>query len=175
MIAMPPNIQTVAIYEENTSRRLGNLNTKASDEDLSDIEAWCLFSPVSFNPLVKHELKLEKLGRLPFDWDGFEAIPPYDESISNCYKFISRMPREVIDMMEDDQYISASNYGTIVLDLTNKKGEKVSIEFGKTKIGFYTNFADNNNWTLDSQLFNYNAISKDLKNAITKLVQNNLL
>src|SRR4051794_2672477 len=69
--------------------------------------------------------------KLEENWNGYDGIAPYMESIMNSIKFLERIPDDYIDKILLE-HIYPTNYGTIVIDLFNNN-EKVSIELGKTK------------------------------------------
>lgn len=166
---IPPQAVNVDIYNQiDETSYLSGISDKMAESQLRWSEYYSKIKPVIFSNTDFLLNRLKNLTLLPDDWDGFGAIPPYSESISNCIKFIKRLPDNVISQLEFDDFIP-SNYGTVIINLTNSKKEKVSIEFGKTKLGFFTEFTDNYNFQINETLFNYNSLPPELISAITKL------
>lgn len=124
--------------------------------------------PVRVSPINRIYLDLADYSTLPDNWDGQDAIPPYEESISNSFHFLHRLPEYVLEKIGSDN-VYPTNYGTIIIDLINEAEEKVSLELGRTKIGFYTSFDDGQNYSIEQVNFNSNYLPPDLLSAITKL------
>ncbi len=124
--------------------------------------------PIQSSTMQKTVNHLSDLIQLSIGWDGGDAIPPYFQSITNCLNFLYRIPIDFIEKIGTEN-IYPTNHGTVVVDLINNEGEKVSLEFGKTKIGFFSDFGDGFNYRLDGVIFNYNNLPPTLLSAITKL------
>ena len=165
---IPPQAADVAIYVQADETNISDSSDKINEFQLRWIGYSSKLKPVVYSNKQNVLTDIMSFLSLPESWDGHDAIPPYLDSVSNCVKFLNRLPNTVIDgiLIKD---IIPSNYGTIILDLFNSKQEKVSLEFGKTKIGFYTKFQDEQNYQINEIQYNYNSLPPDLISAITKL------
>lgn len=85
---------------------------------------------------VKNQICL--LSCMEDDWDGYGAVKLSDEVVRNTYKFVDAAKRlGYCPLSSDDVY--ATPYGTVVLEYKSDAG-LVSIEIGKTQVGFFTDF-----------------------------------
>ncbi|MFN8117436.1 MAG: hypothetical protein U0W65_15070 [Bacteroidia bacterium] len=167
MYLPPPQIQNVVILQ------LEDVDLSESSDKINEFQLKWNGYLSKIKPVLidnKHSIisKLSSFSQLPENWDGHDAIPPYNEAISNCIKFLNRLPENIISIISNDSLVP-TNYGTIVFNLSNSNNEIVSLEFGKTKIGFYTKFNDNHNFQINEISYNYNLLPPDLISAITKL------
>lgn len=88
-------------------------------------------------PSVKNQICL--LSCLEDNWDGYGAAKLSDEVVKNTYKFVDAAKwLGYCPLTADDVF--ATPYGTIVLEYKSDAG-MVSVEIGRTKIGFFTDFA----------------------------------
>lgn len=91
-------------------------------------------------PSVKNRISV--LSYLEDNWDGFGAVKISDDVTKNTYKFVDAVNKlGYCPASADDIY--ATPYGTIVLEFRSNFG-LVSIEIGREKIGYFTDFNDKN-------------------------------
>jgi hypothetical protein len=94
---------------------------------------------VKYSLIEKMILKISGFKILGPDWDGHNAIPPSKEAILNSIALLKNLPEKYQDTLSIDEIIP-THYGTIILDWYNSKEELVSLEVGKTKVGYFTEF-----------------------------------
>ena len=162
--------EPVVVMPSNKAYSLSISTDLFYEGQLSDSSYLIQTIPVNFSNAENLSIHLNKLLELIDGWDGEDAIALYNESVSNCSKFLCRLPLEFIEKINPND-VYPTGHGTVVIDLINDENEKVSIEFGKTKIGFFSDFKDGNNYRLESEIFNYNNLPSDLISAVTQLFQ----
>lgn len=86
------------------------------------------------------------LNNLPrvIDSDGNITHGPSDTVIENSKRFISSLPTYYQRIIDPEECITATGHGTIVFDWYYKKN-LVSVEIGRTKIGWFTELPDGSN------------------------------
>ena len=173
MLPLTDISKPVIIWQQPEDYRLSKGSDLLIEVQLCNIDTDDLAQtiPIQFSNKTALFNQLEALSHLEDGWDGFDGIPPYSEAISNASKFLSRVPLDFIEKIALED-IYPTNHGTVVIDLINQNNEKVSIEFGRTKIGFYTDFQSEHNYRLDSVSYNYNNLPPDLLSAVTELYKN---
>lgn len=105
--------------------------------------------------------RISELDNLCDNWDMYDAVAPSKEVIKNAYK--------LLDIVINDGYaaikaedIVPTPYGSIVMDFTNERG-LVSVEVGKTEIGFFTEFIEGNDFASDGIETDFRSIPDVLK------------
>ena len=92
-------------------------------------------------PSVKN--KISKFMMLEDNWDGYGASYLSETVAKNAYKFIDAARcLGYCPVTADD--VALTPYGTIVIDYSSSFG-LVSVEIGKEKIGFFTDFEEGHN------------------------------
>lgn len=175
MISLPPpQTNTVEIFTQVSEDFLSKSSDRINEFQLKLEGYYKLSNPVTYNKRDVIVHNCYKLTEIENDWDGFSAVAPYNECVNNCIKFINKLPSEIIDELIVGD-ITPTNYGTVTLNLSNKFNEIVSIEFGKTKIGFYSRFNDETNYQIDEIRFNNYSLPSKLTSAISKLYKGTIL
>lgn len=100
------------------------------------------------SPNVKEALlenfksKLQSLTQLKDNWDGYSASQPSKRAIRQASVFLVGLPLKVLQYL-DEEDIVPTPYGTIVIDLYRGKN-RLSLEFGESKVGFFSEFMNQN-------------------------------
>jgi predicted enzyme involved in methoxymalonyl-ACP biosynthesis len=89
-------------------------------------------------------LKVSEFESLQENWDGHNAKPISKKVIFNANMFLKRLPGYYSDKLNIEDIVPTP-YGTIVIDWYNEDEELLSMEIGKTKIGYFTEFHHNDN------------------------------
>lgn len=128
-----------------------------------------LSKPVWINPKIELKSVVKGFLSLGDNWDGYGATPLDIQVVINAARLIDALPDSVVTDLTK-QSITPTPYGTIVFDWESGN-ELVSLEIGKTQIGFYSQFADGNNIELETTWFNHNNLPFELIKALNKLYQ----
>jgi hypothetical protein len=156
-VSAPVSVQTV----------VGNYNTISLDE-IYDI----IIDPVKINPLAALENKIHSIKNLQVNWDGYGADVPDEKVIVNSLSFLNKLP-EVIQTEVKPDKILPTPYGTIVFDI-ERDNSLISIEIGEHKIGFFSEFPDDENFSVDKTVYNENYLPSELLAAFKKLYFQNI-
>jgi hypothetical protein len=138
-------------------------NTESFSKMIRLIEDFSMNTPVT---AVKN--KLSELSQLTYNWDGYGASAIPERVIKNSYKFIDTLFSEDCALYLSPEDITPTPYGSIVMDLTSVYG-LVSLEIGKTQIGFFTEYEDGENFDSDGEDTDFRSIPDALKKAIDLL------
>jgi hypothetical protein len=115
------------------------------------------------------QTKLDEISQLQPNWDGYNAIPPNPIVIKESKAFLEGLPISVLQFLSIEE-ITPTPYGTIVMDFYNR-GNKLSLEFGKTQIGFYSDFLNGENVESDGVKFDTTKLPNELEHAIKLFLQ----
>lgn len=102
---------------------------------------------------------LDKISKITNGWDGYKAITPENEVIDNAKSFIMNLSYYNYDAPAS---IEPTPYGSIVIDFEGERG-LVSVEIGKSKIGWFTDFLDGHNHASEGMTYNFNYIPQALE------------
>lgn len=80
--------------------------------------------------------------------DGGAAVKPDDTVIQNSIAFIKSLPTYYQKILNPVECITATPYGTISIDWFFRKN-LISVEIGKTKIGWFSELPDGSNPSSD--------------------------
>ncbi|HEY1018437.1 MAG TPA: hypothetical protein VGE25_05535 [Sediminibacterium sp.] len=123
--------------------------------------------PIRVDFFSNVESKINSFKHLSNNWDGFGADVPDDKVINNSIKFASNLPDAIRSEINPESVV-ATPYGTIVFDIEHNE-DLISIEIGEKNIGFFSDFSDSDNISLDGVLFNPNNLPIELVSAFSKL------
>lgn len=116
--------------------------------------------------LINRLIEIENLND---NWDGYGAAKPNSLTISNCKTFINSFSTKVLQYLDVEE-IYPMPYGTVVMELY--KGENLlSIEFGESKVGFFSEFTTKDNIEVESIDLNKEGTSYELFDAIKSFLQ----
>lgn len=101
------------------------------------------FSEDAENDIAYTFETVDAISQLKNNWDGYGAVPPSHSVVDNTKNFITSLPKVIINLLIEDN-ITPTPYGTIVLDI-KKLESLISVEIGDEMIGYFTEFADNDN------------------------------
>lgn len=92
-------------------------------------------------------------------WDGYKAVAPATTVINNAEKFVKNLSYYNYRVPTS---IEPTPYGTVVMNFENAKG-LVSVEIGKSEIGWFTDFKDGSNHSSDGMSCDYSFIPQALE------------
>ena len=103
---------------------------------------------------------LKNLKTLPTNYQAIDFEIPSEAILENAQKFLVTM-RDAGLECPDEGCVMPSAFGTIVVDLMVRRG-LISIEIGRTKVGFFTDYEDGINEESDGILTDFSSIPKPL-------------
>lgn len=130
-----------------------------------------LVVPNSINNIIKEQLinRITELDKLNDNWDSYGAIKPNKKTVSQIKAFILGLDWRVLQFLNDED-IYPTPYGTIVMDFY-KGLNQLSIEFGESKVGFFTEFINCQNIDSDGVIFDRTVLPNELSKAFTIFLQ----
>jgi hypothetical protein len=105
--------------------------------------------------------RISELDNLCDNWDMHDAVAPSKEVIKNAYRLLDIVINGGYVAIKAEDIIPTP-YGSIVMDFTNERG-LVSVEVGKTEIGFFTEFTEGNDFASDGIETDFRSIPDVLK------------
>lgn len=90
------------------------------------------------------------------NWDGYGAIPVFEEIANKAIEFITSLNDTYIDKISD---IFPNPTGTITIEFENLQEEKLSLEIGRNNYSYFINYNDKAPKLVDGE-----DITADLKN-----------
>ena len=144
------------------------LNTNPVSVQESDVELSSAFMsiPKSNDQWFDNALEgMERVASLPDNWDGYGASRVSEGVLANANTFLSNLNCLVAGNWNSLE-ITASPYGTVICDFMTKNG-LVSVELSESKIGYFTDFVDGQNFATDGIDFIGNAIPQTLQDLLS--------
>jgi len=123
--------------------------------------------PVKTDFIALIEKRINSIKYLENNWDGYGADAPDEKVINNSFRFVSKLPGSLQSEIKPEKVI-ATPYGTIVFDFERNQN-LISIEVGEKNIGFFSEFSDRVNISVDKVSFNSNNLPVELIAAFHKL------
>ena len=117
---------------------------------------------VEESPYKKMISFVKNLSTLPKDLPGLDFEVPSKQITENAMHFLSAMEALGLECPESGN-VMPSVFGTIVIDAYVERG-LVSIEIGRTKVGFFTDYEDGINEESDGITTDFNTIPVVLLN-----------
>ena len=105
------------------------------------------------------ERMLNTIESLKHGWDGYSAVVPDFNVVNNARKFIDCLSRY---RYTAPTAIEPTPYGSVVMDFEDNRG-LVSVEIGRSKIGWFTDFMDGHNYASDGIECRFNFIPQALE------------
>jgi len=128
--------------------------------------------PIETDPDLEILKRLNSISQLRQNWDGYNAVAPEYSVIHNSLAFLRNLPAPIkYGLRQDD--LTPTPYGTIVFDFICDS-ETVSVEIGEKLIGFYTEFINGNDISLESKFYNQDAIPPELMEVFERLYKTNI-
>jgi hypothetical protein len=122
-------------------------------------------SPTVGRDLAEHlKSRISKINKLGDNWDGYGAIRPNKKTINQANAFLSGLHLSILQYLNEED-ISPTPYGTIVMDFY-RGNNRLSIEFGESKIGFFSEFVNNQNVESEGVKFDRTKLPNELQKAI---------
>lgn len=112
------------------------------------------------SPFVQLSERARMFATLPQSVSNSGLAVPTPEVAENAARFISSMERNGI-ACPDENDVMPSAFGTVVIDFYNERG-LVSIEVGRTKVGFFTDYEDGINEESDGLATDFRSIPAQL-------------
>lgn len=109
-----------------------------------------------------------EISLLQDNWNGEGAVVPSDLVQKNTFKFLDCVLKTGLSWMIKPEDIVPTPYGTIELDFESEMG-LVSVEVGKDKIGFFTEFNDGDDFLSEGIPTDFRTIPSRLQEALCRL------
>lgn len=109
--------------------------------------------------------KIERIGLLRDNWDGYGSEKPNREAIMNARHLIETLDRETLKSLASDA-IYPSSYGSVILDFETERG-LVSVEIGDKTMGFFTDFIDGNNYAAEDISTDFVSVPTSLESCLS--------
>lgn len=103
---------------------------------------------------------VKNLASLPNDLPGVDFEVPSRQIIDNAILFLEAMKQAGLEC-PDEGRVMPSVFGTIVIDVETERG-LISIEIGRTKVGFFTDYEDGINEESDGLPTDFGTIPEPL-------------
>lgn len=135
-----------------------------------DIELKTIISPpLSGSNIERLKGRITAISLLKDNWDGYGAIHPNEETVYQGNSFLSNLKADALPYLNSED-IYPTPYGTIVMDFY-RSNNRLSIEIGESKIGFFSDFV--NNQYVESAGVNYDRtkLPNELQKAIELFLQ----
>lgn len=143
------------IEQRDIQKTMGDI--QESQDPIIDDSAVSEESPYN---LIKSFVK--NLTTLPKDLPGLDFVVPSKEITDNTLHFLNAMEDAGLPCPEMGS-VMPSVFGTFVIDAMVERG-LVSIEIGRTKVGFFTDYEDGINEESDGIVTNFETIPEVLLN-----------
>ena len=124
------------------------------------------FVPVQINPHTQAIKKITDLTHLPNNWDGYGASDIDYNVIQNSIAFLQIIPDAIANKLKEDNII-ATPYGTVVMDFVFNS-DLISVEIGEKTLGFFSEFQDGSEFSINSITYNSNKLPSELVSAFSK-------
>lgn len=171
MITFPPqNIIPFELLNPTPVERRISVSSGADEELFNDWETFSVLKDTAItsqNEALKN--RISEIDNLQDNWDGYGAVAPSRDVIKNAFKFVDCIIEEGFNAIKKEDIVPTP-YGSIVLDFNTMKG-LVSVEIGLTQIGFFTEFADQNDLVSDGIDTDFRTIPEALKEALNNLYE----
>jgi len=116
------------------------------------------------NPVIANKNRISEISNLTDNWDGYGAVAPDKEVVNNSFRFLDTLAKFGVNNIASDD-IYPMPYGSIVMELNSPNG-MVSIEIGKHKIGFFTEFNQNEDLSSEGEETDFKSVPGTLREAI---------
>ena len=161
-----PNIANY--YRIDEIELVSNVGRKSRSRSSLNVDSFYTLLDLSMsNVKTAAKNKITEISQLVDNWDGNEACAPVAQVINNSFKFVDALFRIGIDRIDSDD-IYPMPYGSIVIEINSKKG-MVSVEIGKQSIGFFTDYAEHENFFSNGEETDFRSIPEDLQHALRVL------
>lgn len=148
---------------------ISELIRPATVSNIGESDAYTIniyMTPVELNPINDKLTYICQFKYLQDNWDGYNAKSPSEITIHNALNFIKMLPVNFQKTLNEEE-IELSPYGTIILDWQKDDFNNISIEIGKSQIGFLSETEDGKSPYNESIPFD----NKELPKAITEALQ----
>lgn len=108
------------------------------------------------SPFLRMLKFVKNLSTLPDNMDGLDFVVPSEKVADNTAKFLEAMERAGLTCPEMGD-VMPSVFGTIIIDYQVERG-LVSLEIGRTKVGFFTNYEDGINEESDGIITDFTSV-----------------
>ena len=142
--------------------------SKETDDSQDVLRINHLLTPIELNPLHETLEILSRLKTLESNWDGYNAKTPEEKTIDNAREFVKLLPTPYQKALYSDE-LNLTPYGTVTLEWKAKKGNFVSVEIGRSKIGYLSETEDGENPFNEAIYFNSNEIPEEFIQVFKKV------
>lgn len=157
-----------AIYDTTSHLTLEERRKQRGNSNFQPLK---YLNPVELNPVENKLMYINQFKQISENWDGYGASAPSLLTINNAINFLKLLPLYYQKLLNHDE-IGITPYGTIVLEWFNDKNNFVSIEVGKSKIGFFSETPDRENPLEQSLEFTPNEIPHQVLLVFNKVFSN---
>lgn len=124
--------------------------------------------PVKFDMLsiaISHIDKYKKLPATEWEYSGYKY--PETSTFDNALSFLATIPESYLYNLNNDE-LEPTPYGTLIFNFYNNDNS-ISIEIGKSKLGYYTSFVNLPNTSSEGIDFDAEKLPKSIMAAFEKL------
>jgi hypothetical protein len=178
------DVETLFEYSEITNNDV-TFSAKIYQHQHDDSECYIflehLISVIAETIRPNYERFFNRLIRFKWlddNWDGYGALKVSKEVLANAYAFLMTLINDGFDLKDfNEEFITPTQYGTITFDFyeNNKPlcaDNFVSVEIGKSKIGWFTHFEHGIDNESDGRETDFWTILDILKNNIREIYGN---
>jgi hypothetical protein len=148
----------------------------SSDENIVQITSEDILKfirPIKIDQAIDITKKITSLSYLENNWDGYGAVSPSKNVLNNAIRFINSLPETVLPEINTESIVPTP-YGSIVIDF-EKNADLISVELGERKIGFFSEFSEGEDISMEGVLFNQQNLPIELETAFTKLYKKDII
>lgn len=165
MIATLDMPAIVSNYRLDEMERVSTVSRKCRNQTFLDVNSFYTLLDLSMtNEKSAAKNRISEISQLADNWDGNEAAAPEIQVIKNSFKLVDALFRIGVDRIDSDD-IYPMPYGSLVIEINSKKG-MVSVEVGKHSIGFFTDYAEHENYFSNGEETDFRSLPENLRNAL---------
>ena len=124
-------------------------------------------TPIRFDKKIDFKNRIREFSKLNDNWDGYNGIKLSDKVQNNSIEFLEQLTERDLNYLDVDA-ITPTSYGTIVFDFENNSG-LLSFEIGKNTIGYFSDFSNTKNISLESKEINNEVLLNEILPVFQKL------
>lgn len=165
MIALPPSCLPAQI---SPIEFICSVNPEQREDNLMTITFETISKYLMVSPYTALRNRISEISLLHTNWNGNGAIPPSEHVIKNSFRFLDSIIYYGYANYIKPEDIVPTPYGTIDIDFESSQG-LVSVEIGREKIGFFTEYNDKKDILSDGINTDFKIIPQLLQEALYNL------
>lgn len=142
--------------------------SKQEREDQNTMNLLKFIAPVELNPLSETINILSSFKKIGQNWDGYQAKSPEEITVDNAAYFVKLLPTPYQKALYSDE-LGLTPYGTVTLEWKAKGENFISVEIGRSKIGYLSETEDGENPFKESIDFDNRQIPEDILQVFKKV------